>query len=123
MRYFLAILAVLIIGGGVFLFFNRNNFSSSQTVTSTTPKQNSVTNSENPSDSPKMTVIAQGLDTPWSLAILPDNSMLVTERAGRVRDVVLGPDNMLYITTSNHDGRGTPRDGDDKVIKINPAKL
>lgn len=42
---------------------------------------------------------------------------------GRIRDVVLGPDNMLYITTSNHDGRGFPRTGDDKIIRINPAKL
>jgi glucose/arabinose dehydrogenase len=37
---------------------------------------------------------------------------------GRIRDVVLGPDNMLYITTSNLDGRGSPKEGDDKIIKI-----
>jgi len=42
---------------------------------------------------------------------------------GRIRDVVLGPDNMLYITTSNQDGRGFPKPEDDKVIRINPAKL
>lgn len=42
---------------------------------------------------------------------------------GRIRDVVLGPDNMLYITTSNRDGRGFPIDVDDRVIKINPQKL
>lgn len=42
---------------------------------------------------------------------------------GRIRDVVLGPDQMLYITTSNNDGRGTPNSGDDKVIRINPGKL
>lgn len=29
--------------------------------------------------------IAEGLDHPWSLAFLPDGSMLVTEREGRVR--------------------------------------
>lgn len=42
---------------------------------------------------------------------------------GRIRDVVLGPDNFLYITTSNRDGRGTSRAGDDKIIKIDPQKI
>lgn len=42
---------------------------------------------------------------------------------GRIRDVVAGPDGMLYITTSNKDGRGSPLNGDDKVIRVNPAKL
>lgn len=42
---------------------------------------------------------------------------------GRIRDVVLGPDNFLYITTSNKDGRGTSRAGDDKIIKIDPQKI
>lgn len=42
---------------------------------------------------------------------------------GRIRDVVIGPDQMLYITTSNKDGRGTPEGGDDRIIKINPQKL
>lgn len=39
---------------------------------------------------------------------------------GRIREVVLGPDNMLYITTSNTDGRGNPQADDDKIIRINP---
>lgn len=42
---------------------------------------------------------------------------------GRIREVVVGPDNMLYITTSNRDGRGSPQAGDDKILRINPAKL
>ncbi len=45
------------------------------------------------------------------------------QELGRVREVIMGPDTMLYITTSNNDGRGTPKEGDDKIIKINPAKL
>ncbi len=42
---------------------------------------------------------------------------------GRIREVVVGPDKMLYITTSNRDGRGVPKNGDDKILKINPTLL
>lgn len=39
---------------------------------------------------------------------------------GRLRAAVLGPDGYLYISTSNKDGRGRLKEGDDKIIKINP---
>jgi glucose/arabinose dehydrogenase len=39
---------------------------------------------------------------------------------GRVRDVVQGPDGALYLLTSNRDGRGTPRPGDDKIYRLGP---
>ncbi len=42
---------------------------------------------------------------------------------GRIRDVVASTDGFLYISTSNRDGRGVARLGDDKIIKINPGKL
>ncbi len=45
------------------------------------------------------------------------------QQFGRVRAVVLGPDNFLYITTSNTDGRGKPKADDDKIIKIDPKTL
>ena len=40
---------------------------------------------------------------------------------GRLRAVTLGPDGFFYLSTSNTDGRGSVRDKDDKIIKINPA--
>lgn len=37
---------------------------------------------------------------------------------GRLRDVELGPDGALWILTNNTDGRGTPRTGDDRVLRL-----
>lgn len=39
---------------------------------------------------------------------------------GRLRVVNVGPDGWIYIATSNTDGRGEARAGDDKIIRINP---
>jgi aldose sugar dehydrogenase len=40
---------------------------------------------------------------------------------GRVRDVVAGPDGSIYFTTSNRDGRGQVRLGDDHLYRIFPV--
>ena len=42
---------------------------------------------------------------------------------GRLRALRLGPDGLLYMGTSNRDGRGSIRDGDDKIFKIDPDQL
>ncbi len=39
---------------------------------------------------------------------------------GRIREVVEAPDGSIYFTTSNRDGRGQVRTGDDKVYRIIP---
>ncbi|WP_117594354.1 PQQ-dependent sugar dehydrogenase [Haloprofundus halophilus] len=39
---------------------------------------------------------------------------------GRLRTVFTGPDGHLYAVTSNRDGRGEPRDGDDRVVRFFP---
>lgn len=41
-------------------------------------------------------------------------------RLGRIRDVVAAPDGRLYFLTSNRDGRGSPRPGDDKIYRLEP---
>ncbi|WNG38632.1 PQQ-dependent sugar dehydrogenase [Archangium violaceum] len=38
----------------------------------------------------KLETVAEGLETPWSVAFLPDGRMLVTEKAGRLRVVEKG---------------------------------
>jgi glucose/arabinose dehydrogenase len=40
---------------------------------------------------------------------------------GRLRSVVEGPDRALYVLTNNTDGRGSPRDGDDRLLRIVPG--
>jgi glucose/arabinose dehydrogenase len=40
---------------------------------------------------------------------------------GRLRDAVMGPDGHLYFVTNNRDGRGTPAQGDDRILRIAPA--
>jgi glucose/arabinose dehydrogenase len=39
---------------------------------------------------------------------------------GRVRATFVGPDGMLYFTTSNGDGRGLVRSGDDRIVRVDP---
>lgn len=39
---------------------------------------------------------------------------------GRIRDIVEGPDGSLYVLTSNRDGRGDVRRGDDKIYRLIP---
>ena len=45
---------------------------------------------------------------------------LFQDKFGRLRAVVMGPDGYLYFTTSNRDGRGRPRDGDDRLLRLGP---
>lgn len=40
------------------------------------------------------------------------------EEYGRLRTVVPAPDGTLWLVTNNTDGRGDPKDGDDKILKM-----
>jgi glucose/arabinose dehydrogenase len=39
---------------------------------------------------------------------------------GRIRIVTVGPDGLLYLGTSNRDGRGRERRGDDRIVRMDP---
>jgi glucose/arabinose dehydrogenase len=49
-----------------------------------------------------------------------DEEILYQGELGRLRDVAVGPDGAVYLATSNQDGRGRPREGDDRILRIAP---
>jgi glucose/arabinose dehydrogenase len=63
----------------------------------------------------------------WRLELGPDGEVtgreeLLKDEVGRIRNVVQAPDGSLWVTTSNHDGYGSPvSDEDDRIIRLAPA--
>jgi glucose/arabinose dehydrogenase len=51
---------------------------------------------------------------------LGDPAPLFVGQFGRLRTVVAAPDGTLWFTTSNRDGRGSSRDGDDRILQFRP---
>lgn len=47
---------------------------------------------------------------------------LLLKQYGRIRDVAEGPDGAIYFSTSNRDGRGSPAQDDDRILRLVPAK-
>lgn len=54
--------------------------------------------------------------------MLIDEALFVG-RYGRLRTVVEAPDGSLYTMTSNRDEPGTPRPGDDRLLRIIPPAV
>jgi glucose/arabinose dehydrogenase len=53
--------------------------------------------------------------TGWRVA---EEEVLLEGVYGRLRRVVMGPDGDVYLTTSNRDGRGRAREGDDLLLRL-----
>lgn len=49
--------------------------------------------------------------------ILSERHYLVNE-LGRLRAICVSPDGRVFIGTSNRDGRGSPRSGDDRIVEV-----
>ena len=57
----------------------------------------------------RLSVVTKGLSHPWAIAFLPDNTLLITERAGRLRYVrngVLDPQPISGLPAIRTDGNG-----------------
>ena len=65
-------------------------------------------------------------ETLWQIPIIASDSgpaagepvAHLTNVYGRLRTVAAAPDGSLWLTTSNTDGRGDVRDGDDRILRI-----
>lgn len=53
--------------------------------------------------------------------VLSQENLLV-DKVGRIREIGQSPDGLIYFSTSNRDGRGTPADNDDRIMRIVPAE-
>lgn len=58
----------------------------------------------------------------WSVTLTADGAQEPTASLdlGRLRHVALGPDGALWVLTGNTDGRGDPRPGDDRLVRLLP---
>ncbi|KAB1659598.1 PQQ-dependent sugar dehydrogenase [Pseudoclavibacter chungangensis] len=60
--------------------------------------------------------------TLWQITIGPDGQATATpwlaDSLGRLRDVVPGGEGQLWVLTNNTDGRGSPNDGDDRLVSV-----
>lgn len=69
---------------------------------------------------------ALGGERLWAIYPAPEGTGTVewfTGTYGRIRDVIPGPDGTLWMLTNNTDGRGDPREGDDRILEVRLTPL
>ena len=62
----------------------------------------------------------------WAIYASPESTVALEWFSGvygRIRDIVPGPHGSLWIMTNNTDGRGDPRDGDDRILQVELGEL
>ncbi len=68
----------------------------------------------------------------WVVELVRDGSGWVAREAsqlaglpplGRVRAVAVAPDGTVWVTSSNRDGRGGPRAGDDRILRLRLERI
>lgn len=47
-----------------------------------------------------------------------DEQVFLDKQFGRLRDVCISPDGRIFLAVSNRDGRGTVREGDDRIVEL-----
>ncbi|WP_417555895.1 hypothetical protein [Microbacterium sp.] len=77
-----------------------------------------------PSLQEKPVTLASGLDAPWSVALVGDSALISQRDDGKVLERTAsgelrtaGTDGRLWLLTSNTDGRGDSREGDDRLVQ------
>jgi len=103
MKNIVILLGILILAGVGVWYLNSRNINLSSFPNIPLPLSQNVPSPKDAKDAPATEVIAQGLDTPWSIAFLPDGNMLVTERKGTVR---LNENPIATIKNSKEIGEG-----------------
>ncbi|GEN79744.1 PQQ-dependent sugar dehydrogenase [Actinotalea fermentans] len=60
----------------------------------------------------------------WVVPLTADGAgeprAVLVDALGRLRAAAIGPDGALWLLTNNTDGRGDPRDGDDRLVRMLP---
>ena len=60
--------------------------------------------------------VARGSDGTSGWRVVDEQ--VIAHGLGRIRAVGMGPDGFLYFATSNRDGRGTPAEADDRLLRL-----
>ncbi|MET0734307.1 MAG: PQQ-dependent sugar dehydrogenase [Microbacterium sp.] len=58
----------------------------------------------------------------WAIDTTSGAPVVALTGQGRLRDAVAAPDGTLWVLTNNTDGRGSPREGDDLLLRVPVAR-